>query len=34
MADTTTCAHGVSLDATCSACQQVCDEIDRRGGAR
>ena len=31
MTDTTTCAHGVSLDQSCSACDQVCREIDRTG---
>jgi hypothetical protein len=29
MADTTTCAHGVSLDQSCPACDQVCQDIDR-----
>ena len=33
MADTTTCAHGVPLDAPyCAGCDQVCKDID--GGAR
>lgn len=31
MADTTTCAHGVSLDKSCPACDQVCQDIDRAG---
>jgi hypothetical protein len=31
MSDTTTCAHGVSLDQSCAACDAVCEEIDRTG---
>lgn len=31
MSDTTTCAHGVSLNRPCADCDQVCQEIDRAG---
>ena len=29
MSDTTTCAHGVSLNTPCSDCDQVCRDIDQ-----
>lgn len=28
MADTTTCAHGVSLSRPCADCDQVCRDLD------
>lgn len=28
MADTSTCAHGVSLSSPCAGCDQVCKELD------
>ena len=34
MANTTTCAHGVDLNAPCTDCQHVCDEIDRAAVTR
>jgi len=31
MTDTSTCAHGVALNESRAACEQVCAEIDRNG---
>ena len=34
MTNTSTCAHGVDLNAPCTDCQNVCAEIDRTGATR